>query len=324
MKKTIHIVNKLATDLTAFYIDKKNIFMCPSCFNEFNFNDRKNITAAHIIPNVSGGKEITVLCKKCNSKFGTKQDKWFGEYLNVYLNETATILAAKTKGKYLKVNGIKVRGEIDQATDGAIEVKIYEKYNQPGILNQIKLGPIRNIETSISLADKDLEIQVGFLTAAYLMWFKEFGYSWAFQDQLSIVRQQMHNPEQLIIKKSFLIDIQDSLSPSIGILEVDNTAFPCASIFDQLVVFPNAKKESTYEQVADSLNNSKTRRFNTIQIFPEHQHPSSMNLLFKETLLMMPEHVKRGILSPENMLYFSSIDRPAEWLHPISNKDDNY
>jgi hypothetical protein len=48
-------------------------------------------------------------------------------------------------------------------------------------------------------------LDVGFLTAAYLLWFHDFVYSWAFQDHLAKVREQIRNPDKQIINEKYAV-----------------------------------------------------------------------------------------------------------------------
>jgi hypothetical protein len=73
-----------------FFPSTKNHFMCPTCLDKIPLTQKDLISEAHIIPESAGGKPETFLCrKKCNSFFGTNQDKWFGEIIR--LNRVITL-----------------------------------------------------------------------------------------------------------------------------------------------------------------------------------------------------------------------------------------
>jgi hypothetical protein len=55
-------------------------FLCPICLKAISASKKEEISVAHIIPNASAGKPVTLLCRECNSFFGANQDRWFGNY----------------------------------------------------------------------------------------------------------------------------------------------------------------------------------------------------------------------------------------------------
>ena len=173
MKKRYKIARKLSEDLCKFDKSLYGKFMCPVCTELYDVGDKNNITDAHIIPESAGGKELTLLCRSCNSKLGSKQDKWFSEFLNIIMDEGKTILSAKSKSKYIEVNGVKVRGDIREEEDGNIGVYLYKNRNPPGKIDEIIFGSETSLSFEIPLSKNQHQVEVGFLTAAYLMWFKQ-------------------------------------------------------------------------------------------------------------------------------------------------------
>lgn len=96
------ILEMLSENLQVFYPSLKNHFMCPTCLRKIPLNEKHNISEAHIIPNSAGGKLKTYLCRDCNSMFGTKQDKWFGELIRIADDENASFLSTAIKDGYLR------------------------------------------------------------------------------------------------------------------------------------------------------------------------------------------------------------------------------
>ena len=189
MKKRTKISLKLSEDLFKFDSNLRDKFMCPICSKIYEAKDKVNITNAHIMPEAAGGKDLTLLCRSCNSRFGSNQDKWFGEHLNIISQKNKTVLSAKTKSKYVSINGKSVRGEIKETDEGGICVYLYRNRNPPGKLDKLHLGSSVKISTQIPLIEKTKLIEIGYLTAVYLMWFKQLGYSWSMQSHLEKIKE---------------------------------------------------------------------------------------------------------------------------------------
>lgn len=80
VKRKNEVAAKLACSLTEFYPECADQFLCPTCLRFVPLNRPEDISEAHIVPRAAGGRVATVLCRKCNSTFGTRQDKWMAEY----------------------------------------------------------------------------------------------------------------------------------------------------------------------------------------------------------------------------------------------------
>lgn len=106
--------------------------MCPTCMDTFKFDvedEIAKITMGHVVPEFAGGKQWTILCKRCNDTFGSKQDKWLGEYLDVLVTPEATPLHAKTISRRLTVNGVEVNGLIKPSDNhDGIDMFLYKQY----------------------------------------------------------------------------------------------------------------------------------------------------------------------------------------------------
>jgi hypothetical protein len=59
------------------------------------------------------------------------------------------------------------------------------------------------VSVPIPVLDQEELIQIGFLTAAYLLWFRELGYSWALQRHLEPIREQIRNPTRQVLPRMF-------------------------------------------------------------------------------------------------------------------------
>jgi len=322
MKTRIKIAQKLADDLSKFDGSMKGKFMCPVCTALYDCNDETNITDGHIIPDAVGGKDLTLLCKSCNSRFGASQDKWFGEYLDILLKEK-TFLSAKTKSKYLTIDGTKVRGDVKESDGGGIDVFLHIDRNPPGLIESISFGTSTDISVEIPLAKNQKQIEVGYLTAAYLMWFKQLGYSWVFQSHLDTVRRQIQSPLKSVIEGSFLIDIaeQKITKPWIGVLDLGERSYPCAAIYDQLVIFPTISDKDVFASIRERIKSAGAARFYSLNISSAHDHVGPMGVIYKTSNLVFPDQFVSGKIKPSKVLFFPDSKQSPVWLSQISESE---
>lgn len=301
---------KLSSDTAELYPDQSLKVLCPACFNFF---PSSGITLAHIIPKSFNGRKYSLLCARCNNSFGTKQDKWFGEYLNLISDENALITDAKSKSKYIVVNHEKYRGNIKTNIDGVLEVSIIHHKKEDSLK---PLGPTVSISQDIHLLTHENEVSVGYLTAAYLLWFSSYGYSWALQDILNIVRLQMAKPSELIIEDNYLIDLNGFHNPCIGLLRVDEVLLPSALIYDKIVWFPSAERLSSYNAISKLIKPDLSNvMFNSIAKYDNHKHPAFFGVVCGDQKIIMPQPFLNREMTLKRILYFESPQANPEFLY---------
>ncbi|NTU95745.1 MAG: HNH endonuclease [Bacteroidales bacterium] len=250
-KSRSDLANYLSAHLNSFGEKYEDIVVCPTCLGEFSVKaDQEKFSAGHILPEVAGGQEWTFLCRSCNSRFGEKQDKWFGEYLHILNIPTGTFLDAKTKNKYISVNGEVVRGDISVRDDGSAEVFVPIDRNPPGKVKSIPKGPKLELSFKPVLIDHENEIEIGYITAAYLTWFHEIGYNWVFQSSLDVVRKQILECDRSL-NGAKVIDLDFDKSPieGVGAILQSDTLYPCCVVVDKLVIFPPPNKGKAPKEI---------------------------------------------------------------------------
>lgn len=197
-------------------------------------------TAGHIIPEAAGGKEWTILCRVCNSRFGERQDNWFGEYLCVLQNTEGSFFHAKSKSKYITVNGVTVSGRVSVSEeDGAIEIFTPIYRNPPGKVESIPHVEKLEVQFTPEITKHINEVQVGYITAAYLTWFNLVGYSWAMQSSLEPVRKQIRECDYAL-DGAKVVDLMPEriFEPDIGVVAESGHVYPCCLMYDRVVIFP--------------------------------------------------------------------------------------
>ena len=122
------------------------------------------------------------------------------------------------------------------------------------------------------LFSNEESLRVGFLTAAYGLWFKNFGYSFVLQSAMNIVRQQILSPQIELMPWNYLIEVptRGVNNLGIGIMRFGLDYFPIALVYDHLVILPSAKRAHPQSTTADQI--SKKLLNLGEQISPRYQH----------------------------------------------------
>lgn len=295
-------------------------FVCPTCLELIPLGSKSEITEAHIVPKYSGGSLKTYLCKKCNGDFGAKQDHWFGEY--VYLaNSGKGLFATKKQNRTFTMNGVKVTGKFNEADDGTLEFYVFENLMSPEAVSDMKAAetPGRiEITTNLPILKNTRSIIVGFLTAAYLLWFKELGYSWVFQAHLDAVRAQILNPNEQIISDVCVADAGGKYfeNPWIGFLEIDDDSYPCAGIADRLVIFPSFSNPGAYELLAKRAGKQITSEYEAIRISDYHKFPEPVGIIYRDQAMTFPDHFSNDSITPM-LIRYAGDGQPPQAFHPM-------
>jgi len=287
--------------------------VCPVCLAMLPLREASEwYTMGHIIPESAGGKEWTILCKDCNSKFGKLQDKWFGEYLSLLKNPKATFVDAKTKSKYITVNGKTVSGTISVSkVDGAIEVFVPINRNPPGEVNELTIDDKLTVQFTPELVKHVDEIQIGYITAGYLMWFKEIGYNWVMQTSQELVRKQIVGCDYGL-EGAKVVELQgDKLhEPAIGVIVKSDYVYPCCMMYDRVVIFPSPSGSKAPPLQVASFDGKYDIRLLNLEIL---NVPYSV--IYDGDLVVMPDMLRKNPPIPESLLYIhGSGDKKSEWL----------
>jgi hypothetical protein len=274
--------------------------------------DCNKYTVGHIVPESAGGSEWTILCQVCNSKFGTQQDKWFGEYLCVIKNPEGTFFHVKSKSKYITVNGVTVSGMISVSReDGAIEILTPINRNPPGKVESIPHGENLEVQFTPEITKHINEVQVGYITAAYLTWFKVLGYSWVMQSSLKSVRKQILDCNYALDGAKVVDLISEHLfEPDIGVVIESGYTYPCCLMYDRAVIFP-APSES-------KAPNPKNLAFTSDpQIIPLDLAVMNVpySISVEGEILIFPDILRKEPSIPEHLLYiFKDSEKEPQWL----------
>lgn len=312
-KKRLKLAKSLSQHLSSFGECFDGIFLCPTCMSELDTGyDFESITAGHIVPESAGGKRWTLLCKSCNSEFGKLQDKWFGEYICILKNPEGSFLHAKSKNKYITVNGITVSGLVDVSEDdGAIEVILPTNMNPPGKVDGIHHGDTISVQFTPELVKHVNEIQVGYITAAYLTWFNEIGYNWVMQSSQGSVRKQIMECNYKL-DGAKVVELQsDKLhDPAIGVIIESGYVYPCCLMYDRAVIFPPPNGSKAPSLQSTSFNATYNMHLLDLKIM---NVPYAVN--FDGGIAIMPNMLRKDPSIPEHMLsIYANANRDVQWL----------
>lgn len=333
MKKKNLALGRLAEHFSQFYAEKKDTFVCPTCLKHIPLSKSSTITRAHIIPQAAGGGLTTWLCNACNSTFGQKQDRWFGEYLQTR-GKDVWPLNTPTKSNHFLIDDVRYGGSYGVSDSGTIEFRVHTDRTAPLALDKLKRRLAGEgfggaaITIKVPLAEHKELVNPGFLTAAYLLWFRALGYSWALQSHLAGVRQQILNPQQAVLPCRYVFANSSTppLKPWIGLLRVDGEIYLGAGISDRIVVLPARDRPDGDALDAPNKMNAQIRY---LAFYEGQGHQGPVGVLFDSRVLVMPDLMLRqqgtGVVaffadweSPPVPLWPEAADRKAP---PPSNAE---
>ncbi len=321
-----HTLKMLSESLKVFIPEHNEHFLCPTCLDVLPLGRKTEITEAHIIPKAVKGKRRTFLCDKCNHSFGSKQDKWLVEYLKaVKTGIPRYIIPTDIKEGAYWIDDIKINGAWHEDKDGSLAFYIYTDRNSP-ILNKMIIEKFKNrplnptFRVPVPILKNRRMIEIGFLTAGYLMWFDALGYSWVLQDHLDPIREQIRNPENDILKSKFLVYCEGARWPEpwIGMITIENQVFLTMGFDNGLVLLPPADRPNVYKEINLDRNEqigSDIRRF----IFPRVPfYGPSVRVMFENRILVFPNASHKASLS--RTILFTRDSPHSQELYPISKE----
>lgn len=316
----LKVLKQISNNLSLFNGDYHNKFLCPSCLKTVDLNNLKQITKAHIIPESSGGKLFTWLCKSCNSLFGENQDRWFSEYINI--KNSNYLLSDKSTKHTIYYDGIKVNGNISQDKNG-IQFIIDQKRNSPETLNKVLSRYRGNFDLGINMPilSKSNDIDLGYITAAYLYCFNKFGYSWILQKQLNKLREAMLNNdlssfENINISKIDQNDPYDAIC--FGFAHFDKEYLPIVKVIDHIVFLPPAYNQKLPNKIK-SIDGKFNLKITMIDGLKDKNYSIPYGMTISNKLIFYPNH-KICTKPIDNLLLID--DESFEFI--LLNKTNNY
>lgn len=314
-------LRELALHLTALEPDIRDSFMCPVCRRVIPLHDEEEITDAHIVPKAAGGVASTFLCKRtCNSPFGARQDKWFGEHVRLARQEKPSIFDTRIQPKTFNIDGVPVQGFISTGADGGIDVRIDVHRNSPAtnrlLDERFKSRPQAfNLTIPFPLLVQERLIRIGYLTAAYLRCFEAFGYSWVLQTYLDPLREQILHPEKEIFTPTIpkLEGARWGGAGWLGIVSTRDDVWLGYGLNDRIVLFPPIDRRDTRLAKVDGIQT----RVRLLREFLPMEQPAG--LAFDNRLLIAPDAMLAGRV-PGVFSFYRSEGGPPQIVTAVSEQ----
>ncbi len=319
------ILEMLSSNLMAFFPNLREHFMCPTCLTVIPLEKKEKITEAHIIPRAAGGTLKTYLCNKCNSLFGRKQDKWFGERLKLARKKVSSILATDIKEGRFWIDDIKVNGAWKIGQNNELAFFIHKERNSPEVNKLIKdkFGshpPEINMRMSIPIIKHRKQVEIGFLTAGYLMWFGALGYSWVLQDHLNPIREQISNPEKNILKTRIIAYFNELCwkEPWFGLVTIADEIMLTMGLEDCMIFFPPADRPEVYSKLGNDFTGYIGKDFRPLEFWKKPYYGPPVSVMFDNRVLVAPN--ASFDTSSQIIIHFSSFSDKAKILGSVSKE----
>lgn len=329
MKKNYkrELLRMFSNNLEHFFPEFKDHFMCPTCLRKIPISRVESISEAHVIPKAAGGKFKTLICRKCNSDFGTKQDKWFGELVRLSQSEKSSIMNTKIKDGYFEIDGLRINGRWEINKDGNFNFLIYKNLNSPKVRalidEKFKSSPPKiNLSFPLPLMRNKRLIDIGFLTAGYLMWFAYLGYSWVLQSHLDPIREQILNPEKEVINANYIATCNEiDCKPWMGFLPINNDVVLTFGVGPHIVIMPPRNNSTFYSSMGTFTLNLNISEIRAIKPSEKPYYGKPAGLMFEDKVLVFPDMLPKAANSLF-VIHFSKQSNADRILRPVS--EDEY
>jgi len=320
------IANMLSKNLRMFFPNLRAHFMCPTCLAKFPVGDKNRISEAHIIPKAAGGKLKTLLCTKCNNRFGSNQDKWFGELIKIAKAPHSSVLSTSIKDGHFMIAGHRVNGHwsVDKKNNFTFCYDV--KRNSPHI-NKLVQRLLESSPASLELRiplpilrEQD-QVRVGFLTAGYLMFFATFGYSWVLQDHLDPIRHQIRNPEKEVIPTKYFASVNVALEePCIGFMRISQYQVPTFCFLRSFVLYPTIHYPRLYSELADLTQNVDSSDICVVRFRDKPRYDKRLVVLMEDQAVIAPANLKENE-EPPDVVQFSCGSSSARSFRPVGEEE---
>lgn len=310
----------VADNLTALDPKLRDTFMCPTCLRLIPLANASEISEAHIAPRSGGGRLATFLCGRCNHTFGSRQDKWFGEYLYLAKKEPRSLFATRVPPKFFTVDGVRLNGIVRESDDGAIELIYYKGRNPPHADRQFDetfgQHPQKiKVEIQFPILGQERAIKIGYITAGYLTLFYILGYSWVLQSHLDRFRTQILKPDKELFNPDVPTAGRLLFNGEVGVVFADEQVMLGFGLLDRVALFPPADRPLA------SLSNSEgiQANFRFLRDFPSLAD-APVGLILGDRMLVLPDALRR---SPGSglFLFYPPEGGPPHRLRPVNEEE---
>lgn len=161
--------------------------ICPLCWQEKRYDE---LSLEHVVPRSVGGTGKTLTCRRCNNEHGSE--------LDVHLTKFQSVAdALQGKGALstkLNVNGKQVIANLKWGEDSN-DFQIVGKASNPAtwaaIQDEFKAGKVSKLRFTVLCGYARNNFQSAVMRAAYLVVFKCFGYEFAKNEVVQVIRRRI-------------------------------------------------------------------------------------------------------------------------------------
>lgn len=203
----------------------RGVYPCPLCKRAFT-QDHLNagqLSLEDVPPESIGGWPLLLTCRECNSTAGHEVDVHAAN--RDRLIESGRLILSGEEGSAGRVSieagGHSIRADLTNLP-GLTELRAVPGGNDPKTVeafSRVLTGGNTDgmkINLSIHARADNRRADLSLLRAAYLALTAKFGYTYAFHVVLDIVREQINNPDRIILKHWMAADDRAVDEPIIG------------------------------------------------------------------------------------------------------------
>jgi hypothetical protein len=202
-------------------IHSENIYICPICGNKYSWNDvgENKLRLEHIPQRKLSGKPLLFTCFECNTKRMSSIDE---ELVNrekalsvmsyIFENKSTTTNSVVLSSDEWSIRanvqntGENIEFSIDNSNCSPIQIEKFHKYMDEHQSLDFSINVSSYFSFNTRLAD------IAELKNAFLFCFIEFGYKYALVKEHELVRLQLVNPKNEMIKKFLLNKNKDEIN----------------------------------------------------------------------------------------------------------------
>lgn len=169
---------------------KSEAVLCPLCWKEVGYSD---LSIEHIVPRSVGGNRCILTCTMCNNKHGSMFDSHIAQFQDVHGQFKGHGTIRATIPMYEK----QIAANIEWG-DGYKHIKIIgeasDSTSVSKMQNEFKSGNISKLKLRLHLGYVHNLFQKGLLRCAYLAVFNCYGYKYAKQEVVQVIRCRICDP----------------------------------------------------------------------------------------------------------------------------------
>lgn len=265
--------------ISAFRISR---YICPICgIGLEEDHPHVNLSVEHVPPKSVGGKGIILTCKRCNSTAGHTIDSELAKQQKVEKFFQFLEGGAPDEALFAKLSFGDYSLNVTLSNESNCKkIKILPNVNNPQTVENLGLAfksmsqraPLPNFSFNLTSRDRVhfRKASISILRASYLLAVAQFGYKYAFSQELKYIREQIMRPDEEIISSWSMKNSDDSRRPFIGVDFRQGTVVVNYGKESVLLPWP-LDKNYGYKSVIEKIENSEKIFFDLKTIpFPKY------------------------------------------------------